>query len=81
MAVSASNDHIYLHLIWNKEPMLIWPDKVPITNHDIFLAAGPQGPLANFLRDFGPALLEKYNPKAVVVFSAHWETSKERLGW
>lgn len=41
---------------------------------------GPDGPLAQFLRDFGPALIQKYNPKAIVVFSAHWETEGERLG-
>lgn len=41
---------------------------------------GPNGPLASFLKVFGPALLKKYNPRAVVVFSAHWETSSERLG-
>ncbi|KAH8818680.1 Extradiol ring-cleavage dioxygenase, class III enzyme, subunit B [Flagelloscypha sp. PMI_526] len=40
---------------------------------------GPNGPLAKFLADFGPAILKKYNPKAIVVFSAHWETAKERL--
>jgi len=40
---------------------------------------GPSGPLASFLKVFGPALLKKYNPRAVVVFSAHWETSSERL--
>ncbi|KAF9456724.1 Extradiol ring-cleavage dioxygenase, class III enzyme, subunit B [Collybia nuda] len=41
--------------------------------------AGPTGPLATFLKDFGPALLKKYEPKGVVVFSAHWETPGERL--
>lgn len=41
---------------------------------------GPNGPLASFLKVFGPALVKKYNPRAVVVFSAHWETSSERLG-
>lgn len=41
---------------------------------------GPQGPLANFLRDFGPALLEKYKPKGIAVFSAHWDSAGERLG-
>lgn len=41
--------------------------------------AGPSGPLATFLGDFGPALLKKYNPKGIVVFSAHWETMGERL--
>lgn len=40
----------------------------------------PGGSLATFLRDFGPALLKKYNPKGIVVFSAHWETLGERLG-
>lgn len=34
---------------------------------------------AAFLKDFGPALLEKYKPKGIVVFSAHWETEKTRL--
>lgn len=40
---------------------------------------GPDGTLANFLKDLGPVLLEKYKPKAIVVFSAHWETPNERL--
>ncbi|KAF8894405.1 Extradiol ring-cleavage dioxygenase, class III enzyme, subunit B [Infundibulicybe gibba] len=41
--------------------------------------AGPTGPLAAFLKEFGPALLQKYTPKGIVVFSAHWETRGERL--
>ncbi|KAJ7702367.1 Extradiol ring-cleavage dioxygenase class III enzyme subunit B [Mycena rosella] len=41
--------------------------------------AGSAGPLAKFLKDFGPALLKKYQPKGIVVFSAHWETTAERL--
>jgi aromatic ring-opening dioxygenase catalytic subunit (LigB family) len=40
---------------------------------------GPKGYLAEFLRDLGPALMEKYKPRAIVVFSAHWETSGETL--
>lgn len=59
-------------------PMLAFPESEaaasPILKH-----AGPKGPLANFLRDFGPALLTKYKPKAIVVFSAHWDTLGERL--
>ncbi|GJE86954.1 extradiol aromatic ring-opening dioxygenase [Phanerochaete sordida] len=59
-------------------PMLAFPEseasRTPMLKH-----AGPKGPLSNFLRDFGPALLTKYNPKAIVVFSAHWETLGERL--
>lgn len=43
-------------------------------------ALGPRGPLGTFLRDFGPALLEKYKPKGIAVFSAHWDTDGERLG-
>ena len=43
------------------------------------VAALPDG-LAAFLRNFGPALLKKYKPKGIVVFSAHWETSGSRLG-
>jgi aromatic ring-opening dioxygenase catalytic subunit (LigB family) len=42
--------------------------------------AGPNGPLAKFLRDFGKALLAKYKPKGILVFSAHWETLSERVG-
>ncbi|KAF7359379.1 4,5-DOPA dioxygenase extradiol-like protein [Mycena sanguinolenta] len=38
---------------------------------------GREGPLATFLKDFGPALLKKYRPKGIVVFSAHWETESE----
>jgi hypothetical protein len=40
---------------------------------------GPEGRQVQFLRDFGPALIEKYRPKAILVFSAHWETDGERL--
>ncbi|KAI0048213.1 Extradiol ring-cleavage dioxygenase, class III enzyme, subunit B [Auriscalpium vulgare] len=64
-------------------PMLAWPEKRiasagdhmrPVIDH-----IGPKGPLAAFLRDFGPSLLAKYKPTAIVVFSAHWETDSERL--
>jgi len=41
---------------------------------------GPEGTLAMFLRDFGPALRDKYKPKGIVVFSAHWETTRVRHG-
>ena len=40
----------------------------------------PKRPLGSFLKDFGPALVKKYNPKGIVVFSAHWETTDTRLG-
>ncbi|GAA5901164.1 hypothetical protein JCM5296_006287 [Sporobolomyces johnsonii] len=35
---------------------------------------GPGGLLSQFLKDLGPCLIKKYKPKAIVVFSAHWET-------
>jgi len=60
--------------------MLIWPPSAPPPDRDMFEGMGPKSPLATFLKDFGPVLLEKYKPKAILVFSAHWETSGERLG-
>jgi len=40
---------------------------------------GAKGPLSKFLSHFGPTLLKRYQPKGIVVFSAHWETSSERI--
>ncbi|KAA1109007.1 hypothetical protein PGT21_030653 [Puccinia graminis f. sp. tritici] len=37
------------------------------------------GSLHNFLKDFGPALMEKYRPKGIVVFSAHWESPSKEI--
>ena len=51
------------------------PRMRPLVEH-----TGLESPLANFLRDFGPALLSKYQPKGILVFSAHWETEGEQLG-
>jgi aromatic ring-opening dioxygenase catalytic subunit (LigB family) len=47
--------------------------------HSAIKHYGPESPLADFLRDFGPALLAKYQPKGILVFSAHWETQGEQL--
>ncbi|KXN90504.1 4,5-DOPA dioxygenase extradiol-like protein [Leucoagaricus sp. SymC.cos] len=58
-------------------PMLAFPEgeySDPTMSHQ-----GPGGSLATFLREFGPMLLEKYKPRGIVVFSAHWETLGERL--
>ncbi|KAJ7609692.1 Extradiol ring-cleavage dioxygenase, class III enzyme, subunit B [Roridomyces roridus] len=60
-------------------PMTMGPDSdsaghVPAV---ILPWAGASGPLATFLKDFGPALLKKYPPKGIVVFSGHWETYGE----
>ncbi|KAL1707444.1 Extradiol ring-cleavage dioxygenase, class III enzyme, subunit B [Schizophyllum commune] len=62
-------------------PMLAFPEntRAVFGGPTMFQWAGPHGPLAAFLKDFGPTLLKKYNPKAIVVFSAHWETYGERL--
>ena len=38
------------------------------------------GALPRFLKDFGETLAKKYNPKAIVVFSAHWDTDGTRVG-
>ncbi|EIW85280.1 Extradiol ring-cleavage dioxygenase class III enzyme subunit B [Coniophora puteana RWD-64-598 SS2] len=58
-------------------PMLVFPESGGLPPS--FNEMGPRGSLANFLRDFGPALLEKYKPKGIVIFSAHWETEGERV--
>ncbi|KAG9049199.1 hypothetical protein FS837_010921 [Tulasnella sp. UAMH 9824] len=63
-------------------PMLIWPkNKAPRPGPfgDMLKYQGPESPLADFLKDFGKVILEKYNPKAIVVFSAHWEESGDML--
>ncbi|GJJ12031.1 hypothetical protein Clacol_006271 [Clathrus columnatus] len=52
----------------------------PRPKDTIFEHMGPRSPLAGFLRDFGPAILKKYKPKAIVVFSAHWESDDEIHG-
>ena len=54
-------------------PLLIWPERLP-ASLPLDSIGGPRGPNAQFLKDFGKTLLEKYNPRAIVVFSAHWET-------
>jgi 4,5-DOPA dioxygenase extradiol len=59
-------------------PMLAFPQGRQ--NDPMMDYQGPAGSLASFLKDFGPALLEKYDPKGIVVFSAHWETLGERQG-
>ncbi|KAG8953374.1 hypothetical protein FRC00_006367 [Tulasnella sp. 408] len=63
-------------------PMLIWPkNKAPRPGPfgDMLKYQGPESPLADFLKDFGKVILEKYKPKALVVFSAHWEESGDML--
>ncbi|BGP57283.1 hypothetical protein JCM8202v2_004923 [Rhodotorula sphaerocarpa] len=56
-------------------PMLIHPPHLAeARGGPLGAIQGPTGPLARFLQDLGPALLEKYRPRAIVVLSAHWES-------
>lgn len=59
-------------------PMLAFGENEP--PRGLPSAMGPNGPLGMFLKDFGPALLKKYQPKGIAVFSAHWETNDTRVG-
>ncbi|GAA5951978.1 hypothetical protein JCM3765_005158 [Sporobolomyces pararoseus] len=59
------------------QPMLLFPPHLAKDNpmlSTIGEIQGPGGLLCQFLEDLGPALLEKYNPRAIVVLSAHYET-------
>ncbi|GAA5938703.1 DODA-type extradiol aromatic ring-opening family dioxygenase [Sporobolomyces koalae] len=59
------------------QPMLLMPPH--LAKNSPMLATlgeiqGPDGLLSQFLQDLGPVLLQKYSPKAIVVFSAHFES-------
>ena len=57
--------------------MLLYPPHLVESNpmiSTIGRVQGPGGLLCQFLEDFGPVLMEKYKPRAVVVLSAHYET-------
>lgn len=80
-SLPSTPDKIPAFFFGHGSPMLQWPADLPHRmGGATFETNGPNGPLAKFLADFGPALLEKYKPKGIVVFSAHWETRGERLG-
>src|SRR5258708_6323920 len=74
-------DHIPAFFFAHGSPILaisnnnLNPLMRPLVQH-----GGKDSPFANFLRDFGPALLAKYQPKGILVFSGHWETEGEQLG-
>ncbi|KAG5634973.1 hypothetical protein H0H81_000173 [Sphagnurus paluster] len=69
-------DNIPAIFLAHGSPFLAFSKAEAAKNPRMGAYAGPSGPLASFLKDFGPALLKKYQPKAIVVFSAHWETAK-----
>ena len=78
----ATPDKIPAFFFGHGSPLLAYPEHVQNAGRmgPMAKTQGPDGALAKFLKDFGPTLLEKYQPKAIVVFSAHWETLGERLG-
>lgn len=78
-------DHIPAFFFGHGSPFLAVSNNSPDLNLNpqrrrFVQQSGLESPFANFLRDFGPALLAKYRPKGILVFSAHWETEGERLG-
>jgi len=64
------------------QPLLVWPKNLAPPEGrmgGLWEWSGRDGPLGQFLDDLGPVLMEKYKPKGIIVFSAHWETDGERL--
>ncbi|KAH8102741.1 Extradiol aromatic ring-opening dioxygenase [Cristinia sonorae] len=76
-ALPATPANIPAFFFGHGSPLLAMADSDAIPRG--FGASNPQAQLAHFLRDFGPALLAKYSPKAILVVSAHWETYGEQL--
>ncbi|KAI9446652.1 Extradiol ring-cleavage dioxygenase class III enzyme subunit B [Lactarius indigo] len=77
-----SPDSIPSFFFGHGSPVLAISRNVPARDpqwRSVIEQAGLESPLANFLRDFGPALLAKYQPKGILVFSAHWEAEGEQL--
>jgi aromatic ring-opening dioxygenase catalytic subunit (LigB family) len=80
-SLPATPDKIPAFFFAHGSPMLAVPENMTSAFGGPFADyMGRSGPLGQFLQEFGPALLEKYKPKGIVVFSAHWETHRERLG-
>ena len=64
-----------------KIPAFFFAHSSPVMEMDVpGMPMAKNGALPLFLKDFGMTLLEKYRPKAIVVFSAHWGTVDEILG-
>ena len=75
---SSSTTRIPALFLAHGSPMLIWPKHLLNASDSrmshMMRISGPDGPHAHFLKALGPFLLQRYNPKAILVFSAHWET-------
>ncbi|BFZ54483.1 hypothetical protein PYCC9005_001520 [Savitreella phatthalungensis] len=54
-----------------------WVARSPMAASKDF-TGGHGGPAFKFLQRFGPYLLRTYRPKAIVLFSAHWENASQR---
>ncbi|KAH8117231.1 Extradiol ring-cleavage dioxygenase, class III enzyme, subunit B [Phellopilus nigrolimitatus] len=80
-ALPATPEKIPAFFFGHGSPILQWPDSIAdrMRRGPMGEYCGPDGPLARFLKTFGPTLLDKYKPKGILVFSAHWETRGERL--
>jgi len=76
----ATPDKIPAFFFAHGSPALAFPKDTKSPFGGLAEYQGANGPLAQFLKQFGPTLLKKYQPKGIVVFSAHWETMDERLG-
>ena len=64
-----------------KIPAFYFAHSSPMMEMDIpGIPMSKSGALPQFLQDFGETLVKKYKPKAIVVFSAHWDTDGTRLG-
>lgn len=78
-------DRIPAFFFAHGSPMLAYSDTATTYNArncpaSIMQVHGPRGTLASFLHDFGHVLIQKYQPRGIVVFSSHWDTTSERLG-
>ncbi|KAH9997518.1 Extradiol ring-cleavage dioxygenase, class III enzyme, subunit B [Russula vinacea] len=77
-----SPNHIPAFFFAHGSPVLTFSNDPPNPNplmRALVKNGGKESPQADFLRDFGPALLAKYQPKGILVFSAHWETEGDQL--
>ncbi|KAF5324744.1 hypothetical protein D9611_004512 [Ephemerocybe angulata] len=75
----ATPERIPVFFFAHGSPILAFPPHMAAGMGDMAAYQGSTGVLSDFLKAFGSTLLEKYNPKGIVVFSAHWETHGTRL--